>query len=133
MVEQFFQALTPYLQWLAIVGFVMALASMLVIPWLIVKMPVDYFVRPRRPRHWTPWTMLWWLLRNLLAVVLFVAGFLMLFLPGQGLLTLLIAVVVSDLPGKYWLEQRIIRQHSILKAINWIRARYHRLPILTPD
>ncbi|MED5523445.1 hypothetical protein [Gallaecimonas pentaromativorans] len=126
-------AISPYLPAIGIGGLVMMLASMVVIPFLIVKMPADYFVRERHQRHWTVWTVIWWLLRNLLALVLFVAGFLMLFLPGQGLLTILIALVVSDFPGKYRLERAVIGQSSVLKAVNWVRRKYNKTELRCPS
>ncbi|WKE66225.1 hypothetical protein PVT67_02970 [Gallaecimonas kandeliae] len=131
--QQLGTLLEPYLPAIAVVGAVMVLASMLVIPWLILRMPATYFVREYRPRHWTAFTASWWLLRNLLALVLFAAGFLMLFLPGQGLLTILISLVVSDFPGKYQLEKAVIRQDAVFKAVNWIRHRYGREAIIHPD
>ncbi|EKE75650.1 hypothetical protein [Gallaecimonas xiamenensis] len=130
--ETLIDIISPYLPAIGIVGLLMVLASMVVIPYLIVKMPANYFVREKRPRHWTALTLAWWLMRNLLALVLFLAGFLMLFLPGQGLLTILIALVVSDFPGKFALEKAVIRQSSVLKAVNWVRRRYQQPEVLVP-
>ncbi|WP_115719874.1 hypothetical protein [Gallaecimonas mangrovi] len=126
------KAITPYLPALGIAGIVMVLASMVVIPYLIVKMPADYFVRDSHRRHWTAGAISLCVLRNLLALVLFVAGFLMLFLPGQGLLTILIALVVSDFPGKYRLERAVIGQSSVLKAVNWVRRKYDKPEMQSP-
>lgn len=52
-----------------------------------------------------------------------VAGILMLALPGQGLLTIIIGLVLMDFPGKYYAERWVISRHSILLSINWIRKK----------
>ena len=52
-------------------------------------------------------------------------------LPGQGILTLLIALMVSTFPGKYRMERAIMRRPRVLRAANWIRRRYHK-PELNP-
>lgn len=120
--------------WLTLAGVIMALLSMLAIPWLVVRMPSDYFVAPERrsaargPLGWTIWA-----LRNLLAVVLIMLGILMLVLPGQGLLTILIGVASSTFPGKYRLERRLVRHRRIMAALNWIRRKNHRPPLQPPE
>lgn len=52
----------------------------------------------------------------------------MLVLPGQGLLTLLVGVGLLDFPGKRHIELRVVRNHHVLNAINWIRARTNQAP-----
>lgn len=111
----------------------MALASMLAIPWLVVRMPKDYFNTASRPLHYrSPLAWLAWLLRNLLALVLLTAGILMLVLPGQGILTILIAIMISTFPGKYRLERALVRRPRILRAVNWIRRRHGRPDLNDP-
>lgn len=130
----FIDQLETAFPWLTVGGVVIALLSMLAIPWLVVRMPSDYFVAPQRrhgsrgPLGWTVWT-----LRNVLAVVLIVLGILMLVLPGQGLLTILIGVATSTFPGKYRLERRLVRHKRIMAALNWIRRRNHRPPLQLPE
>jgi hypothetical protein len=55
-----------------------------------------------------------------------VAGIAMLVLPGQGVLTMLLGVMLMNFPGKYELERQIIQQPTILKALNWMRRRANR-------
>ncbi|MBL7249867.1 PGPGW domain-containing protein [Alloalcanivorax sp. C16-2] len=125
--------LEPWLPGLTAVGVVMALASALAIPWLVVRMPVDYFNTPSRPLQYRgPLGWLTWLLRNAFALVLLAAGILMLVLPGQGILTIVIALMVSTFPGKYRLERAIMRRPGVLRSTNWIRRRYGRPPLNEP-
>ena len=63
------------------------------------------------------------------AVLLLVAaGLAMLFLPGQGLLTVLIGVCVMDFPGKRGLLQRLVRGPKVQGALNWIRRKRGKEP-----
>ncbi len=54
----------------------------------------------------------------------------MLVLPGQGLLTMLLGILFLDFPGKSRLEQKLIRQPAILKAINSLREKADRPPFV---
>jgi Na+/proline symporter len=134
LLDSLYQALLPWLPLLTMAGLVMALTSTIALPWLLLRIHTEYFVSQHKPkRDRTPLDWLIWLLRNAVAIVLLIAGLLMLVLPGQGLLTILIAISASTFPGKYQLERAIIRRRSVFKAANWIRARYHRPPIIHPD
>lgn len=133
-VESLYQALLPWLPLFTVSGIVMAIASTVAIPWLLLRIPEDYFVSRRKPspdRSLLGWLI--WLARNTVATILLLAGILMLVLPGQGLLTILIALAVSTFPGKYQLERAIMRRQTVFRAANWIRQRYHRSPIIHPD
>jgi hypothetical protein len=50
--------------------------------------------------------------------------------PGQGLLTILIGVMLLDFPGKRRLERWLLRRRGVLAAINKVRARYGRPPLV---
>ena len=128
------ELLLPWIPTLTIAGIAMAVASMIAVPLLLLKIPAEYFVSPRRPRLQRGplgWAM--WLVRNTLAAILVLAGAIMLILPGQGLLTILIGLAVSTWAGKYRLERAIIRIPSVFHSVNWLRRRYNRPPILYPD
>lgn len=131
--EQALHWLEPLLPWLTGLGIALALVSLLALPVLVVLMPRDYFVAPRRPeRH--RGAVLWMLraLRNALALMLIFAGLLMTVLPGQGLLTLLIGIMVSTFPGKYRLERWLVRQRGVFYALNWIRGHAGKEPMYYP-
>ena len=57
----------------------------------------------------------------------------MLFLPGQGLLTILIGVSLMDFPGKRTIERKLISRPVVLQAINRIRQRFDRPPLLIDE
>ncbi|MCL5050742.1 hypothetical protein [Aliidiomarina maris] len=124
--------LQPYLVLIASISALLAIVSLVLVPILLVQMPADYFLAAHRirRRHYTSrWLQI---LRNMVAVVLMLAGILMLVLPGQGLLTMMVAMILSDVPGKYRLERWFILRPGMLRAINWIRRRYHKKPMVAP-
>ena len=110
-------------------------ASLLVVPWLIVRIPPDYFARGKPPRE--PWAnqhpVVRTLLRaakNALGLIFILAGILMLVLPGQGLLTILIGVLLLNFPGKRRLARWIVSRGPVLKGINWLRRREGKPPLI---
>lgn len=112
--------------WIAAFSGLVFVASLLFVPWLVVQIPADYFLAPRRPK--TPFAdkhpILRWsglVIKNLVGGLLVLAGIAMLLLPGQGLLTVAIGLMLLDFPGKHTLEGKVIRFRPVLKSINWMR------------
>jgi len=126
--------------WLAASSGVMFLGSLLVIPWLVARIPADYFVRPEgkpsefHSEHPVAVVALK-ILKNAAGLICFLAGIAMLVLPGQGILAMLTGIVLMSFPGKRKLELKLIRRPAVLKAVNWLRDRAGRAPLLVdrPD
>lgn len=121
------------LYWLAAASVVMFVATVVVVPALIVRIPSDYFAHEQRPPSiWTNRHAVIRLAlaigRNALGCVFIAGGIAMLVLPGQGLLTLLIGVLMLDFPGKYRFEKWLLSRRRIRGAINWLRKRGGREP-----
>jgi hypothetical protein len=119
---------------LSIVGFI---GSLIAIPFILVRLPPHYFDE-RHPRTWMenhhPVLRLTGLiLKNVIGLVFLLAGFAMLFLPGQGILTMLIGVSLMDFPGKRRLERKLIGRPSVLKTINAVRAKFNHPPLTVTD
>jgi hypothetical protein len=74
-----------------------------------------------------------WVLRNLLGGALVVAGIAMLVLPGQGILTILIGLLLMDFPGKRRGEIYLLRKRTVARAVNWIRSRAKQPPLELPS
>lgn len=119
----------------SIVGFV---GTLIAIPLILVRLPSDYF-DTRTPRHWMkdhhPVLRLSGLIiKNVIGIVFLLAGFAMLFLPGQGLLTMLIGISLMDFPGKRTLEAKMVGQPTLLGVINNMRKKFDKPPLtLAPD
>jgi hypothetical protein len=74
------------------------------------------------------------LVKNVVGVVFVLAGFAMLFLPGQGLLTILIGVSLMDFPKKRALEAKMVGQPTLLGVINSMRLKFGKPPLtMAPD
>jgi hypothetical protein len=116
------------------------LGTIIAIPILVVRIPADYFKHPDPPpdswrdRHPAiRYSVL--ILKNVLGLVLVAVGIVQsvpVLVPGFGLLTILIGVLLLNFPGKRRLELRIVSSRPLLKAINWIRAKNHRPPLIIP-
>jgi amino acid transporter len=117
----------PWLLALSVFSIVAFVGSLLVLPYLIVQMPADYFVRPEPKR---PFALR--LVRNLAALVLIAAGVAMLFLPGQGILTILAGIGFSSFPGKRDLERKLVLRGKVLPALDAIRKRAGQPPLEMP-
>jgi hypothetical protein len=119
----------------SVIGFI---GSLIAIPLILVRLPADYF-DTRTPRHWMkdhhPLLRLMGLIvKNVLGIVFFLVGFAMLFLPGQGLLTMLIGISLMDFPRKRELEAKMVGQPTLLGVINTMRQKFHKPPLsLAPD
>ncbi|MCH8930907.1 MAG: hypothetical protein IIA98_08350 [Proteobacteria bacterium] len=127
----------PYLQWMALASFLSLVLVVVLLPAIVTQLPEDYFIREkRRPvarQKGHPVLMVIVnLVKNLLGLLFIVAGVLMTFLPGQGLLTILIGMMLANFPGKYRLEQALIRQKIISQTLNKLRSRAHRKPFQMP-
>ncbi|MDV6029106.1 MAG: hypothetical protein F9B45_03155 [Phycisphaera sp. RhM] len=120
--------------WIASVSAVLFFGCLLIAPWLVLKIPADYFVGDHRPRTLFAdrhpvlrWTGL--LAKNLAGGILILAGLVMLVLPGQGLLTILVGILMLNFPGKHLLEKKLAGLPPVFKSINWIRRRWNVAPI----
>ena len=71
--------------------------------------------------------------KNLLGAILLAGGLIMLFVPGQGLLTMAMGLLLLDYPGKFALERRVARQRSVQSGLNWLRARAGAPPLILDD
>jgi hypothetical protein len=139
-------ALTPWnarlTQWLhdpavlASVGFglaILGLVSLIALPWLVVRIPADYFTRAHATEPRSPTERLGWFIKNLFGMLVLLAGVLMLVLPGQGILTIFAALVLLDFPGKRRLERWLIQRSRLLSRLNALRARARRPPLEWDD
>jgi len=112
------------------------LLSFLAIGIVMVKIPENYF-SSHYQQDFMPnsaWLVRWGavILKNILGVILVVLGIILSLpgVPGQGVLTILLGLIMLDIPGKRPIEARIIKRPTILAAINDLRARYNKPPLV---
>jgi hypothetical protein len=126
------------LWWLFAGSIGLMLLTAVAVVWTLVQIPADYFSRDeRRPLgSWAAYPAVRIVLvaiKNAIGVILLVAGLLMLLAPGQGLLTIAVAMMLLDFPGKFRLERWIVQRSSVLRSINWLRQRAAREPLQKPE
>jgi hypothetical protein len=134
----FYQDNQAFLGLMAGLSLFMFVVSLLSLPWLLSLIPVDYFQKaePYRLHHSFEHPVIRTALigiKNILGWILIPAGIAMLVLPGQGLLTLVMGLLLIDFPGKRNFERSLVSKPSVLKSINWFRKKRGRDPLLAPE
>ena len=125
------------LLWVSSVSGVGLLVVATVTPWLIVRMPEDFFSNPQRynwlDRKPASIRVPIRILKNLLAIVLVIVGVIMFLTPASGLFPILLGIVLADVPGKLKLQRWILCRKTIRKSMNWLRRKFHRRPVQMPS
>jgi hypothetical protein len=126
------------LYWTGGASLLLFVATIIAGPAVLLRIPPDYFAHDRRPptRRANGHPALRLAVRigkNILGYLLILAGLAMLVLPGQGLLTILIGFLMIDFPGKYRAEKWLVSRARIFSAINWLRTRRQRPPLIPPS
>jgi hypothetical protein len=110
--------------------------SFLSIGIVMVKIPENYF-SSHYQQDFMPgsaWIVRWGavIAKNIFGFFLVILGIILSLpgVPGQGILTILLGLIMLDIPGKRPLEARIIRRPTILSAVNDLRARYNKPPLV---
>lgn len=120
----------------AIIFVVTFAASLGVISFILVKLPSTYFQETHSRAFWVDrhpyvrWAGL--IAKNALGIVLVLLGILMSLpgIPGQGILTILLGIMLLDLPGKRRLESKILKQPKVLEKINRLRHKFSKPPLV---
>lgn len=103
---------------------------------VMVKIPPHYFAahHERDFLPGSPWLVRWGgvIAKNVLGVFLILLGIVLSLpgVPGQGILTILLGLIMVDIPGKRPLEARIVQRPTVLNAINKLRSRYDKPPLV---
>ena len=110
------------------------IVSSVIMTIVIVKIPDNYF-----STHYqadfnpdAPWLKRWGatIAKNIVGAMMVLAGLAMLIGPGQGLLTILIGLILMDIPGKRPFEARLIKKPAVLSAVNRLREQFGKPPLV---
>ncbi|MCF6150632.1 MAG: hypothetical protein E3K37_18545 [Candidatus Kuenenia sp.] len=125
--------------WLTgIVSMFTFMGTLIVLPIMVARLPVDYLiVQKEKPdtlqkRH-PVLRLIILVFRNLMGILLILAGITMLVLPGEGIITILIGFALLSFPQKESAIKRIVQQKRILRTANWIRIKLNKPPLLSPE
>ena len=110
--------------------------SIAMVSYLLVKLPPTYFHSSHDRDFWTDrhravrWGGL--IVKNIFGAVLVLLGIVMSLpgVPGQGLLTILLGVMLLDFPGKRRLEQKLLSRPRVLQTINHLRRKFGKPPLV---
>lgn len=104
--------------------------SLGIVSYILVRIPADYFKpdNPRKvlPNHHRAVRSVVIVLRNILGVFLVALGIVLSLpgVPGQGILTILMGIMLLDFPGKRGLEYRLVSKPKVRDAINKLRGKF---------
>ena len=122
-----------------LVGALIFLASFFInlgiVSFILVKLPADHFSKKRKTKFWAgprPAIHAAKVIGKNIGGVLLVALGIVLSLPGvpgQGLLTVLLGIMLLDFPGRHRLEQKLLSKPSIVNTINRLRKRFDKPPL----
>ena len=124
--------------WIAGTSILTVLVFLIAGPLLVIRIPPDYFTHGRfRRQLWANRHLVLRMVlltgKNILGCIFVAAGIVMLVLPGQGILTILIGIMLLDFPGRYPLMRRIVARPQVIRTLNWIRRRSGRSPLYLED
>lgn len=114
-------------------------ASIGVVTIVLVKLPSNYFhsshEREFLVEHHPILRALGIFAKNILGLLLVALGIVMSLpgVPGQGVLTILLGIMLLDFPGKRSLEERIVSRPRVFRAINLLRERFDKPPLMLDE
>lgn len=126
------------LWWLTITSVLLFVVTLFALPLFLIRIPADHFLN--RKADVTVETQqhpgMRWMRRiaaNLFGAILILAGIAMLVLPGQGLLTILIGLLLVDFPGKQRALHWLVAKPAVRNSIDRLRRKAGRPPLVFDD
>jgi hypothetical protein len=123
------------LAWTGGLSAVAFLAILAAAPIILLALPRDYLSGhpPPLSAGWPrPWRWIYRVGKNAVGGILMLAGVAMLVLPGQGLLTLAVGLMLTDVPAKRRMLRRLLGRERVLARVNRLRRRFDRPPLAPP-
>jgi hypothetical protein len=110
--------------------------SLTIVSFIMIRIPADYFHKEYCRDLWSdkhPAVRFFGVFaKNVLGIVLVALGIVMSIpgVPGQGILTILLGVMLLDFPGKRDLEHKLVSRPRVFKAINKLRHRFGKAGLI---
>ena len=109
--------------------------NLAIVSFILVKLPADHFSKGHKTKFWSgpnpALNAAKFIGKNILGVLLVALGIVLSLpgVPGQGLLTVLLGIMLLDFPGKDRLEQKLLSRPGIVNTINKLRKRFGKPPL----
>jgi hypothetical protein len=109
--------------------------SLAIVSIVLVKLPADHFSKSHKTKLWSgPNPALHAakvIGKNVLGALLVIVGIVLSIpgVPGQGLLTILLGIMLLDFPGKHRLEHKLLSRPGVVNTINRLRGRFGKPPL----
>jgi hypothetical protein len=109
--------------------------NLAIVSFILVKLPADHFTKGRKTKFWSgPNPSLHAakvIGKNILGFLLVALGVVLSLpgVPGQGLLTVLLGIMLLDFPGRHRLERKLLSRPGIVNTINRLRKRFGKPPL----
>lgn len=121
--------------WMVVGGLAFSLLGGLVASIIVVKLPKDYFTRPKKKHQGKGfWSDALWVGKNVLGIVLILGGIVLMMpgIPGPGVVVILLGLTITDIPGKQKLLLKIVRHPKVMRSMNKLRHRFGRPDLAKP-
>jgi hypothetical protein len=110
-------------------------ANLAVVSFILIRLPADYFKEKHKEfMAERPAAIRWAAIigKNLLGVLLVALGLVLSVpgVPGQGILTILLGIMLLDFPGRRTLERKLIGRPKVLNSVNKLRSRFDKPPLV---
>lgn len=135
--SQFFSSLTLRGVLLGVGIFLVTFsANLALVSIILVKIPADYFKESRSSKFLGGYSPVIRVLaivgKNLAGVLLVVLGILLSLpgVPGQGVLTILLGIMLLDFPGRRKFERWIVSRPKVFNGVNKLRHRFGKPPLV---
>ena len=123
------------IQWAGIVSVFLFFLSLFLLRYVIIRMPEDYFITTSsisKSHSKSPQKIIVRVAKNVVGFLLTICGIILLFTPGQGMITILIGLCLIDLAIVNQFKKKIINNSKVQKALNWIRTKKSVKPFNFP-
>jgi len=110
--------------------------NLAIVSFILVKIPANYFQESHSRDLWKSRSpavrFLGVILKNALGVLLVALGIVLSLpgVPGQGLLTILLGIMLLDFPGRRKLEIKLLSRPQVFKTINKLRDKFGKPPLV---
>ena len=114
------------IQWVGIAFVLLFFLSLFILRCVIVRLPDDYFLNDSSALNKRSENLISLALRvakNLFGFLLIICGIILLFIPGQGLVTIVLGAWIMDLPWIIKIKRKFVYSRLVKRTLNWVRSK----------